>query len=64
MRARFTAAYHTNMNPSEFVDKLFANAGVAPAGSDRAAAINEFGAVMTSDPYRYLMRVNPEDGPA
>ena len=22
------------------------------------------GAVMTSDPYRYLMRVNPEDGPA
>jgi len=48
-RARFTAAYPTNMNPSEFVDKLFANAGVIPASSDRAAAINEFGAVMTSD---------------
>src|SRR5205807_5517802 len=34
---------------SELVDKLFANAGVNPASSDRAAAINEFGAVMTSD---------------
>lgn len=42
-RARFTAAFPTSMTPGGFVDALFANAGVAPASSDREAAINEFG---------------------
>jgi hypothetical protein len=41
-RPRFTSAYPTTMTPSEFVDKLFANAAVTPSDSDRAAAINEF----------------------
>jgi len=48
-RARFTAAYPTTMSPSQFVDKLFANAGVIPASNDRLAAINEFGPAMTSN---------------
>ena len=47
-RAPFTSAYPTTMTAAEFVDKLFANAGVAPAASDRAAAINEFSAAGTS----------------
>ncbi len=42
-RARFTAAYPTTLTPAEFVDKLFANAGVTPSASDRNAVINEFG---------------------
>ena len=48
-RARFATAYPTTMGPSEFVDKLFANAGVIPASNDRLAAINEFGPAMTSN---------------
>jgi len=47
-RERFTAAYPTTMTPAEFVDRLFANAGVAPSATDRTGAINEFGAVGTS----------------
>jgi photosystem II stability/assembly factor-like uncharacterized protein len=50
-RTRFTSAYPTSLTPAEFVDKLFANAGVTPSMSDRADAINEFGsASTTSDP--------------
>jgi len=49
-RSRFTAALPTTMTPAQFVDKLFLNAGVMPAASDRQAAINEFGsATNTSD---------------
>ena len=49
-RTRFTSAYPTSMTPDVFVDTLFANAGVALAGSDRTAAINEFaGALNTTD---------------
>ena len=47
-RARFTAAYPTTMSPAEFVDKLFANAGVTPSDDDRLAAINEFAAAGAS----------------
>jgi hypothetical protein len=47
-RPRFTAAYSATLTPSEFVDRLFANAGVVPTASDRTAAINEFGAAGTS----------------
>jgi hypothetical protein len=42
-RTRFIALYPTTMTPSQFVDALFANAGVTPSTTDRNAAINEFG---------------------
>jgi uncharacterized repeat protein (TIGR01451 family) len=42
-RSRFTTAYPTTMTPAQFVDALFANAGVTPSTADRDAAINEFG---------------------
>jgi hypothetical protein len=42
-RARFTSAYPISLTADQFVDQLFANAGVAPSSSERAAAINEFG---------------------
>src|SRR5207249_8843711 len=48
-RARFVSAYPTAMTPSEFVDKLFANAGVVPGGNDSAAVISEFGTATTTD---------------
>jgi uncharacterized delta-60 repeat protein len=41
-RSAFTAAYPTSMTPGTFVDTLFANAGVIPSISDRAAALAEF----------------------
>jgi hypothetical protein len=49
-RSRFTTAYPTTLTPAQFVDALFAHAGVTPTASDRNAAINEFGgAVNTAD---------------
>ena len=49
-RSRFTAAFPTSMSPAQFVDALFTNAGVTPAATDRAVAINEFaGATDTSN---------------
>ncbi len=49
-RSRFTSAYGTWLTPTEFVNKLFANAGVTPSADDLAAAIAEFGAAPdTSD---------------
>jgi hypothetical protein len=42
-RSRFTGAYLTTLTPAQFVDALFANAGVTPSAIDRNAAINEFG---------------------
>jgi hypothetical protein len=42
-RAKFAAAYPTTMTPAEFVDKLFANAGVTPSEVERTAALSEFG---------------------
>lgn len=44
-RPRFAAAFATSMTPSQFVNQLFANAGVTPSASDRQAAIDEFGSV-------------------
>src|SRR5207248_7398106 len=40
-RSRFTTAFPTSMTPAQLVDKLFLNAEVKPAASDRTAAINE-----------------------
>jgi hypothetical protein len=42
-RSRFTTAFPTTLSPAQFVDALFANAGVTPAATDRNAAIAEFG---------------------
>jgi hypothetical protein len=47
-RPRFISVYPNPLTPSEFVDNLFMNAGVTPSGSERAAAINEFGLAATS----------------
>ncbi len=41
-RSAFTSSYPTSMTPGTFVDTLFANAGVIPSSSDRAAAVAEF----------------------
>jgi uncharacterized delta-60 repeat protein len=42
-RAAFTSSYPPSMTPGTFVDTLFANAGLIPSSSDRAAAVAEFG---------------------
>src|SRR5207237_7759531 len=47
-RSRFTSAYPTSLTPAQFVDALFANAGLVPASSNRTAAINEFGSASTT----------------
>jgi len=47
-RARFVAAFPTTMTPAEFVDKLFANAGVTPTAAERSSIIDEFGGAGTS----------------
>ena len=49
-RTRFLNAYPTSLTPAQFVDALFANAGVAPTASERQAVIARFGgAGNTSD---------------
>ena len=48
IRSRFTAGYPTALTPPQFVDALYANAGVTPSGTERTAAINEFGAATTT----------------
>jgi hypothetical protein len=45
LRSRFITRYPTTLSPAEFVDALFANAGVTPSATDRNAAISEFGVV-------------------
>lgn len=47
-RSRFTSAFAATLTPAEFVDRLFANAGITPMAAERTAAINEFGGVATS----------------
>src|SRR5437868_6446869 len=49
-RPNFVSTYPTPMSPDQFVDALFANDGVTPSATERADAINEFGAAAdTSD---------------
>jgi hypothetical protein len=50
-RSRFASAHATSLTPAQFVDALYANAGVAtPPAAERTAAINEFaGAGNTAD---------------
>jgi hypothetical protein len=45
-RQRVIAAHPVSLTPTQFVDALFANAGVTPSDTDRAAAINEFGGTL------------------
>jgi len=47
-RPRFTTALPISMTPSDFVTRLFVNAGVLPTLADRQAAINEFGSATTT----------------
>ncbi|MBA2526105.1 MAG: pre-peptidase C-terminal domain-containing protein [Pyrinomonadaceae bacterium] len=47
-QARFTNANPTSTTPAEFVDTLFARAGVIPSSTDRQAAIAEFAGTPTS----------------
>src|SRR5207237_6105292 len=49
-RSRFNTAFATTLAPQQFVDALFANAGLTPSATERNAAINEFGSsTNTSD---------------
>jgi hypothetical protein len=49
-RTRFTTAFPSSLSPTQFVDTLFANAGVTPTAAERTAAINQFnGASNTAD---------------
>ena len=42
-RSRFLTAFPTTFSPTQFVNLLFTNAGLAQSGSDYTTAINEFG---------------------
>ena len=50
-RSRFMSAHATSLTPAQFVDSLYAHAGVtSPPSTERGAAINEFGgATNTAD---------------
>ena len=48
-RAEFEASYPTTMTPAEFVDSLFANAGVVPTAAERQAALDAFGGAAAAD---------------
>ena len=43
LRLRFTQDHPTSQPPSQFVDSLYANAGVTPSAAERTSAISEFG---------------------
>jgi hypothetical protein len=47
-RSRFMLAYPSSLTPGQFVDALFANAGVTPTAGERQAAIDEFASAATS----------------
>lgn len=47
-RSRFALAYPTTMTPADFVDAMFAKAGVVPTAGQRLAAISEFSGAATS----------------
>ena len=48
-RLRFASAFATSLTPAQFVDALFANAGLTPTPTDRNAAIAEFGSATTTN---------------
>lgn len=48
VRLRFTQDHPTSRTPAQFVDDLYANAGVTPSPSERTSVINEFSGASTS----------------
>ena len=48
LRLRFTQDHPLTNTPGQFVDALYANAGVTPSAAERTAAINEFGGLPTT----------------
>jgi hypothetical protein len=60
-RPRFMSAYPTSLTPDQFVNALYANAGVTPSASERTSVIGEFGTALntanTSARGRALRRV-------
>jgi hypothetical protein len=62
-RSPFTSAYPTNLTGQQFVDKLYNNAGIAPASApNRTAAINEVNAAPTDNAARArALRLVAED---
>ncbi|HEX8355525.1 MAG TPA: S8 family serine peptidase [Pyrinomonadaceae bacterium] len=47
-RPEFVTLYPGTMTPAQFVDALYAEAGVTPSAAERQAAIDEFGGAATS----------------
>lgn len=47
-RTRFSNAYPSSLTPAQFVDGMFATAGVTPTATERQAAIDEFSGAPTS----------------
>jgi hypothetical protein len=47
-RPDFVDKYPTTQTPAQYVDALYANAGITPSTTDRNTAINEFGAATTT----------------
>jgi hypothetical protein len=41
-RSEFTALYPASLTPTQFVDSLYAHAGITPSAEERQAAIDEF----------------------
>jgi hypothetical protein len=48
LRLRFTQDHPISKTPAQFVDDLYANAGVTPSPAERMLAINEFGQVINT----------------
>lgn len=48
LRLRFIQEHPISDTPAQFVDELYANAGVTPSPAERTAVINEFGAAPNS----------------
>jgi len=47
-RSRFATAYPTTMDPAQFVDALYLNAGVTPSPAERTSVIGEFGSAVNT----------------
>lgn len=48
LRLRFTQDHPLSNSPAEFVDSLYANAGVTPSSVERTSVIDEFGGASTT----------------
>src|ERR1041384_4068485 len=48
-RQEFLDLYPVSLTPAQYVDNLYAHAGITPSATDRQAAIDQFGGAATSD---------------